>query len=219
MIVYVNLLGFRSCHFRPDTLNSDDLRVIMGSANLNDRSQKGDGDSEIALVVEDSDLIDSRMDGQPVSELKMLYMDLHGKISTKPLGSRQLFVAPCSRVIDLFFWKPNGYFTDFVLEHIGLMKPQFCEPENKDVITSYMTPVPHPHKDTTQSPEDQLVADPLSDEFIELWDSTAKRNTQIFGEIFKTVPSNNVRSWKEYTVRNNTVGSFEFLNSPIEIRS
>lgn len=44
----------------------DDRRVIMGSANLNDRSQKGNGDSEIALVVEDMDLIDSRMDGKPV---------------------------------------------------------------------------------------------------------------------------------------------------------
>lgn len=44
----------------------DDKRVIMGSANLNDRSQKGDGDSEIALVIEDTDLIDSRMDGKPV---------------------------------------------------------------------------------------------------------------------------------------------------------
>jgi len=43
----------------------DDRRVIMGSANLNDRSQKGDGDSEIALVVEDDDLIESFMDGQP----------------------------------------------------------------------------------------------------------------------------------------------------------
>jgi len=43
----------------------DDRRVIMGSANINDRSQKGDGDSEIALVVEDTDLIESRMDGQP----------------------------------------------------------------------------------------------------------------------------------------------------------
>ena len=45
----------------------DDRRVIMGSANFNDRSQKGDGDSEIALVVEDQDMIDSTMDGQPVS--------------------------------------------------------------------------------------------------------------------------------------------------------
>jgi phosphatidylserine/phosphatidylglycerophosphate/cardiolipin synthase-like enzyme len=39
----------------------------MGSANFNDRSQRGDGDSEIALVVEDTDMIPSRMDGRPVS--------------------------------------------------------------------------------------------------------------------------------------------------------
>lgn len=43
----------------------DDRRVIMGSANLNDRSQKGDGDSEIALVVEDGDMVRSTMDGHP----------------------------------------------------------------------------------------------------------------------------------------------------------
>lgn len=30
------------------------------------RSQKGNGDSEIALVVEDTDMIDSRMNGEPV---------------------------------------------------------------------------------------------------------------------------------------------------------
>ncbi|KAL5513890.1 hypothetical protein ACEPAG_2651 [Sanghuangporus baumii] len=43
----------------------DDRRVIMGSANINDRSQKGDGDSEIALVVEDNDMIETTMDGKP----------------------------------------------------------------------------------------------------------------------------------------------------------
>lgn len=43
----------------------DDRRVILGSANLNDRSQKGDGDSEIALVVEDGDMVRSTMDGHP----------------------------------------------------------------------------------------------------------------------------------------------------------
>lgn len=36
----------------------------MGSANINDRSQKGDGDSEIALVVEDTSMIPSRMNGE-----------------------------------------------------------------------------------------------------------------------------------------------------------
>ncbi|KAM0753544.1 phospholipase D/nuclease [Meredithblackwellia eburnea MCA 4105] len=43
----------------------DDRRVICGSANLNDRSQLGDHDSEIALVVEDTDQIQSQMNGQP----------------------------------------------------------------------------------------------------------------------------------------------------------
>jgi phospholipase D1/2 len=47
-------------------LIADDRVVIMGSANLNDRSQCGDRDSEIALITEDKDMIPSRMNGQPV---------------------------------------------------------------------------------------------------------------------------------------------------------
>ncbi|KAG2181757.1 hypothetical protein INT44_008572 [Umbelopsis vinacea] len=42
----------------------DDRIVIMGSANLNDRSQLGDHDSEIAMIVEDQDMIQSRMNGE-----------------------------------------------------------------------------------------------------------------------------------------------------------
>ncbi|OCF61802.1 phospholipase D [Kwoniella mangroviensis CBS 10435] len=42
----------------------DDRRVICGSANLNDRSQVGDHDSEIAVVIEDSDMVESMMDGK-----------------------------------------------------------------------------------------------------------------------------------------------------------
>ncbi|KAG1449258.1 hypothetical protein G6F56_008696 [Rhizopus delemar] len=44
-------------------LIADDKTVIMGSANLNDRSQCGDRDSEIALIVEDKDTIPSQMNG------------------------------------------------------------------------------------------------------------------------------------------------------------
>ncbi|BGP21882.1 hypothetical protein JCM10295v2_000757 [Rhodotorula toruloides] len=44
----------------------DDLRVLMGSANINDRSLLGDRDSEIACVYEDyEDMIESRMNGKP----------------------------------------------------------------------------------------------------------------------------------------------------------
>ncbi|ODO00720.1 phospholipase D [Cryptococcus wingfieldii CBS 7118] len=42
----------------------DDRRVICGSANINDRSMKGDHDSEIAIVIEDSTMVESLMDGK-----------------------------------------------------------------------------------------------------------------------------------------------------------
>ncbi|KAJ5080853.1 hypothetical protein N7456_013563 [Penicillium angulare] len=43
----------------------DDRIVICGSANINDRSQLGSHDSELAIVMEDQDLIESEMDGRP----------------------------------------------------------------------------------------------------------------------------------------------------------
>ena len=51
-------------------LIADDRVVICGSANLNDRSQLGDHDSEIAIVIEDSALVDSTMDGRPYKAAK-----------------------------------------------------------------------------------------------------------------------------------------------------
>ncbi|KAI0022487.1 phospholipase D/nuclease [Xylariomycetidae sp. FL0641] len=43
----------------------DDRIMICGSSNLNDRSQQGDHDSELSIVMEDTNKIDSRMDGEP----------------------------------------------------------------------------------------------------------------------------------------------------------
>lgn len=43
----------------------DDRVVIIGSANINERSQRGDRDSELACVIRDTDMIDSTMAGKP----------------------------------------------------------------------------------------------------------------------------------------------------------
>jgi phospholipase D1/2 len=64
-----------------------------------------------------------------------------------------------------------------------------------------MTPVPNPPEDTTASQEDAIVADPLSNEFETLWKTTAKQNSAILLDVYKTVPNNLVKSWKEYDVR------------------
>lgn len=42
----------------------DDRKVIIGSANVNDRSMTGVRDSEVAMYVEDTELVDSTMDGR-----------------------------------------------------------------------------------------------------------------------------------------------------------
>lgn len=43
----------------------DDRIVIIGSANINERSQRGDRDSELACVLRDTDMVESRMGGKP----------------------------------------------------------------------------------------------------------------------------------------------------------
>jgi len=43
-----------------------DRRLIIGSANLNDRSQLGDRDSEVAVVIEEPATLPSTLDGHQV---------------------------------------------------------------------------------------------------------------------------------------------------------
>ncbi|KIK69659.1 hypothetical protein GYMLUDRAFT_992337 [Collybiopsis luxurians FD-317 M1] len=43
----------------------DDRLAIIGSANINERSQRGDRDSELAAVIRDTDMISGRMAGRP----------------------------------------------------------------------------------------------------------------------------------------------------------
>lgn len=52
------------CYIHSKLMIVDDRRVICGSANLNDRSQMGNHDSEIAIVMEDTDMVPSIMAGK-----------------------------------------------------------------------------------------------------------------------------------------------------------
>ncbi|KAM6499803.1 phospholipase D/nuclease [Amanita muscaria] len=141
----------------------DDRKVIMGSANLNDRSQKGDGDSEIALVVEDTAQIPSTMDGRPFA------------------------VSAFATTLRRFLFR----------EHLGLIQPQRCDPYNQPV-TANMKPAPYPYAYDFGSDEDNMVADPVSDSTRFLWQQVAKKNRDIFTEIFQPVPTNLVRDWEAY---------------------
>ncbi|KAI0426778.1 phospholipase [Xylaria sp. FL1042] len=61
----MNAFVSEELYIHSKVLIADDRLVICGSANLNDRSQLGTHDSEIAVVIEDQDLVESTMDGRP----------------------------------------------------------------------------------------------------------------------------------------------------------
>lgn len=63
-----------------------------------------------------------------------------------------------------------------------------------------MRPAPFPN-DQELGSNDQVVADPISDATDFLWKETARKNREIFSEIFKPVPTNLVRNWAAYDVR------------------
>ncbi|KAF1849313.1 phospholipase D/nuclease [Cucurbitaria berberidis CBS 394.84] len=140
-------------------LIADDQTVICGSANLNDRSQLGDHDSEIAVIIRDPDSIESYMDGRPWRASK--------------------FASSLRREI--------------FRKHLGLLKPQDMEHPDPNY-----EPVGIPNVYDWGSNEDRQVADPLSDEFQNLWNWRANTNTQAFGKLFHPVPSDEVRNWKQY---------------------
>ncbi|CAO3592700.1 unnamed protein product [Absidia cylindrospora] len=51
----------------------DDKIALIGSANINDRSQLGNRDSEIAMVIEDTEMVDSYMNGKKYKAAKFAH--------------------------------------------------------------------------------------------------------------------------------------------------
>ncbi|KAL2829196.1 hypothetical protein BDW59DRAFT_37600 [Aspergillus cavernicola] len=146
----INAFVTEELYVHSKVMVADDRVVICGSANINDRSQLGDHDSEIAVIIEDFTPVQSKMNGQPwpasrfASSLR-----------------RQLF-----------------------RKHLGLLPPQNYEQIND-------------HFDF-DSPESQVVADPLADTFLSLWNTRAHTNTEVFREVFHSVPDDTIRNWSTY---------------------
>lgn len=141
-------------------LIADDRVVICGSANLNDRSQLGTHDSEIAVVIEDPTPVASMMDGKPYQASK--------------------FAASLRRQI--------------FRKHLGLLASQDWTKQDENFTPIYMD---HNAYDWG-SPADLQVQDVLSNEFAELWNGTARTNTEVFAKAFHVVPDDRVRNWKDY---------------------
>lgn len=129
----------------------DDKIVICGSANINDRSQLGNRDSEIATVIEDTDLVPSRMNGMPYSASRF------------------------ALTLRMNLFK----------EHLGIDESSASVQLSKG------------EKWKSNKLQSNLVMDPLDDTFFhEVWNKTAKENTDIYHQIFHCVPDDTVPTFE-----------------------
>jgi len=121
----------------------DDETFIVGSANINDRSQLGDHDSELAAVVKHRPTV-------------------------------------------------SGLRKHLWMEHLGLLRPQLVNADGDE-------PNARPPGDGANDSEvHPLVEDPMSNELWETWTGQATRNTEIYRELFRTDPDDNIRTWQDY---------------------
>jgi phospholipase D1/2 len=134
------------------------------------------------LVVEDDDVIDTTMDGQDYQAGRFA-----ATLRRKLWRGREFcfFLSVLSECVSS--------------EHLGLIEPQNCQ-ERHEKVTSFMRPAPIPNEDETELEEDRVVADPLSDQTLALWQDTAKMNRDIFTELFRPVPTNLVQNKEQYKV-------------------
>ncbi|KAJ3513571.1 hypothetical protein NLJ89_g2876 [Agrocybe chaxingu] len=92
----------------------DDRLAIIGSANINERSQRGDRDSEVAAVIRDTDLIDSTMAGKPFKvgrfahTLRVRLMREHLGIDVDALDEEDLMThEPVKPEFEQTAWDPD----------------------------------------------------------------------------------------------------------------
>ncbi|KAF1815108.1 phospholipase D/nuclease [Eremomyces bilateralis CBS 781.70] len=149
-------------------LIADDSVVICGSANLNDRSQLGNHDSEIAIIIRDR----TPVPGPPPT------------IAGRPNEQANAFATSLRRFI--------------FRKHLGLVPPQQMDRPDRNAMPLDGGMGGMTNDYDWGSEEDRAVHDPLSEPFLALWDGTARRNTESFRKVFHPVPDDTVRTWTAY---------------------
>ncbi|CDO70864.1 hypothetical protein BN946_scf184801.g57 [Trametes cinnabarina] len=107
----------------------DDRLAIIGSANINERSQRGDRDSEIAAVIRDTDMLDCTMAGKPYKvgrfahSLRVRLMREHLGVDVDALYEEDLMAAePSKEAYEQEQWDPEGeqeFGAESGVTHIG----------------------------------------------------------------------------------------------------
>ncbi|KAG8706505.1 Phospholipase D1 [Ceratobasidium sp. 395] len=110
-----DVLTTEQVYIHAKTMVVDDRVVIIGSANINDRSQLGNRDSELASVIRDTDMIESRMAGKPFKvgrfahTLRIRLMREHLGVDVDAMFQEDLMAnEPKAREDEIKTWDPDN---------------------------------------------------------------------------------------------------------------
>ncbi|KAI0226248.1 hypothetical protein L0F63_003777 [Massospora cicadina] len=146
----------------------DDRVVICGSANINDRSMVGYRDSEIAVIIEDQEMVPSTMAGREFKVSKF------GHTLRCTIFKEHLGLLSGTEMVNLINWEASDVPGD----------APAVVPQGPDLNARF-----HPS---------DLVRDPLGDAFTQYWMNVASYNTRAFREVFRVVPDDTVTHWEAY---------------------
>ncbi|RCH78418.1 hypothetical protein CU098_000694, partial [Rhizopus stolonifer] len=188
----------------------DDRIVLMGSANINDRSQLGNRDSEIAMLVEDTEMVPSYMNGEEFQASKFAHT-LRMQLWKEHLGL--LNFEDWSQLLQEEEHQPRS-------DHLNMPQPKHAYPSltrstnNAQDIKSIEADEPvkmldkasrtfsfydtfHKHRHTKR--EDAAALDPLSDRFYHhIWLKRATTNTRIYRKLFHCVPDDTIHTYEQH---------------------
>ncbi|KAF8936921.1 hypothetical protein BGZ58_003523 [Dissophora ornata] len=199
----------------------DDRIIVIGSANLNDRSQVGFRDSEIAIVIEDTEMVPSKMNGEDYQAGKLAH-GLRTDLFKEHLGLLphvEHDVVTKASVLPVDLDAPSKDPEQARQELIAAAHEQ--NEQNKHNLSRGHLQVTMPDEEDAQAfsqwhsknmkaqakeaaaqdpkSADNVVMDPLHDDFYEgWWKRVAETNTEIFREVFHCVPDQKIESWDDY---------------------
>ncbi|KAL7327205.1 hypothetical protein PS15p_209432 [Mucor circinelloides] len=203
----------------------DDRIVLMGSANINDRSQLGNRDSEIAMLVEDTEMVPSFMNGKEYKAAKFAHT-LRMQLWKEHLGllnfekwSQLLQDEDEKQVETLDIPQSSDTNTNAYpslarsrnnaqdIKTIEADEPVKMLDRASRTFSFYDTFKTHHHAKR----HDAAALDPLSDHtYNNIWLKRATTNTQIYRQLFRCVPDDTVHTYEQHR---------KFMPDPLKVKT
>ncbi|KAF7725701.1 Phospholipase D1 [Apophysomyces ossiformis] len=189
----------------------DDRIVLIGSANINDRSMLGNRDSEVAMLIEDTEMVPSYMDGKQYKAAKFAHT-LRMQLWKEHLGlldfenwedlMRNDEEHPGAFVDSLRVFDPTHQHCNHDMKNDDIRYCESAEPvrildrtsRTRSLYDTFKLHMRHHAKR-----EDAAALDPLSDRgYYKIWRKTAETNTVAFRELFHCVPDDTVHTFEKH---------------------